>query len=174
MRNIMIVSTFLTLLSCKTNEQKFRISPIYAEPKKITSDVSENGVSHKFNTFKEIIERLNPLIFMISKEENLLKFRLQGNISSSSHYINHIQKIRIEEELTGNTLRLKYIVEIKRIAGKENSNIRGYNYTKDETYKIPAGAKIITIELYENFVNKSSDAKPRLTAQQSFNFFTHM
>jgi len=111
---------------------------------------------------------------MISKKENLLKFGLQGNISSSGHYINRIRKIRIEEEFTGNTFRLKYIVEIKRIAGKENANIRGYNYTKDETYKIPTGAKIISIELYEDFVNKSSDAKPRLTAQQTFNFFAHM
>lgn len=60
------------------------------------------------------------------------------------------------------------------MAGKENAQIRGYNYTKDEIYKIPIRAKIITIELYEDFIDNFSDTKPSLMAQQTFNFFAHM
>lgn len=112
---------------------------------------------------------------MISKEGEIFKFRMQSNISSHGHNNHRVSKIRFEQgEIKGNAVTLKYIVEIKKIASKENAGIRGYNYTKDEIYKIPIRAKIITIELYEDFTDNLSDTKPCLIAQQTFNFVAHM
>ncbi|MNE77985.1 hypothetical protein D3C80_1743480 [compost metagenome] len=109
---------------------------------------------------------------MLSKTAETLKFRLQGNVHSSGHTINQVRKIRFEKgEQYGNTITLRYFVEIKRIPGKEKADVRGYNYTKDETYKIPNDVKLIKIELYEDRINESSVTNPALIAQHNFNFF---
>lgn len=175
MKYFMVLTSFLVLSGCKTDAQKVKISAIYAEPKRITKEIPETGVAHAYTTHKEATERLDPKIFMLSKNAETLKFRIQGNISSAGHTINQVRKIRFEKgEQNGNTITLRYYTEVKRIPGKESANIRGYNYTKDEVYRIPADVKIIKIELYEEHINDSSDIKPKLIAQQTFNFFSKM
>lgn len=167
----MILISFLALLSCNTNAQKLNITTIYSEPKRSTREVPETGAVHHYTTRKEVTERFSPMIVMISKNAEILKFRIQGNISSGGHNINRIKKIRFEKgEQNGNSMTLRYYVEIKKIPGKESADVTGYNYTKDETYKIQKDVKIIKIELYEEQTNASGRI-PKLIAEQTFNFF---
>jgi len=172
MKYLMILTSFLTLLGCKTNAQKLQIFSIYAEPRQATREVPETGKVHTYTTRMEITERLNPMIFMISKNRETLKFRIQGNISSSGHRIQQVRKIRIEKgEKNGHSITLRYYVEVKRKSGKESADVLGYNYSKDETYKIPDAIKIIRIELYEDRINDTSAKNPKLIAERTFNFF---
>ncbi|MGJ1366072.1 hypothetical protein [Sphingobacterium spiritivorum] len=109
---------------------------------------------------------------MTSKNAEILKFRIQGNISSGGLNINKIRKIRFEKgQQNGNNITLRYFAEVKMIPGKEGSDVVGYNYTKDETYKIPGDVKIIKIELYEDRIKNTSGTTPKLIAEQTFNFF---
>lgn len=171
-KHFVILTSLLTLLGCKNNAQKLQISTIYSEPKRVEREVPETGSIHTFTTHKEVTDRLDPGVFMISKNAGLLKFRVQGNISSGGHTINKVKKIRFEKgEQNGNTITLRYYTEIKRYPGKESGNVKGYNYTKDETYKLPDNIKIIRIELYEDRINVTSDTGPQLIAEKTFNFF---
>ncbi|WP_258862527.1 hypothetical protein [Sphingobacterium spiritivorum] len=162
----------MVLSGCKTNAQKLQVTTIYSEPNRVTREVPETGRKHTYTTRKEATERLNPMIFMISKNAEILKFRIQGNISTGGLNINKIRKIRFEKgEHIGNSITLRYYAEVKKIPGKEGSDIVGYNYTKDETYKIPGDVKIIKIELYEDRIKDASGTNPKLIAEQTFNFF---
>lgn len=168
----MILISFLALFSCNTNAQKLNITTIYSEPKRSTREVPETGAVHHYTTRKEVTERFSPMIVMISKNAEILKFRIQGNISSGGHNINRIRKIRFEKgEQNGNSMTLRYYVEIKKIPGKESADVTGYNYTKDESFKIPNDIKIIKIELYEDRIKDISDTTPKLIAKQTFNLF---
>lgn len=168
----MILTSFLVLSGCKTDAQKLKISAIYTEPKKVTREIPGTDSTHTFTTRTEVTERLVPMIFMLSKNAEILKFRIQGNISSSGHSIHQIRKIRFEKgEQNGNYMTLRYYVEIKKKPGKESANVQGYNYTKDEAYKIPDDVKLIKIELYEDRINEISDTNPKLIAEPIFNFF---
>lgn len=172
MKYFIAVTSIFVLLGCKSNTQKLQTSPIYTEPKRVTKEILETGKIQIYTTRKAITERLSPMILMLSKNTETLQLRLQGNISSSGHAIHQVRKIRFEKgEQNGNAIILRYYVEIKRIPGKESANVQGYNYTKDETYKIPADVKIIRIELYEDKINDSSETLPKRIAQQTFNFF---
>ena len=170
-----ILISFLALFSCETNAQKLNITTIYSEPKRSTKEVPETGAVYNYTTRKEVTERFSPTIVMISKNAEILKFRIQGNISSGGHNINRTRKIRFEKgEQNGNSITLKYYVEIKRIPGKESADVTGYNYSKDESFKIPNDIKIIKIELYEDQTNGASGRNPKLIAEQTFNFFARM
>ncbi|MGJ1420153.1 hypothetical protein ACR79T_11050 [Sphingobacterium spiritivorum] len=172
MKYCIILTSFLVLSACKTNAQKLQVTTIYSEPNRVTREVPETGGKYTYTTRKEATERLNPMIFMISKNAEILKFRIQGNISSGGLNINKIRKIRFEKgEQTGNSITLRYFAEVKKIPGKEGSDVVGYNYTKDETYKIPGEVKIIKIELYEDRIKDTSGTSPKLIAEQTFNFF---
>lgn len=172
MKYFIILTSFLTLSGCNTNAQKMQVTAIYSKPKRVTREIPETGATHTYTTRKEVTERLHPMIFMLSKNAEIFKFRLQGNISSSGHTIHQIRKIRFEKgEQTGNSITLRYFVEIKKKPGKESANVLGYNYTKDEVYKIPDDIKVIKIELYEDRINEISDTNPKLIAEPVFNFF---
>lgn len=172
MKQALILISFVAFAGCKINTQRLQISAIQTEPKRVAKENPETGTTYTFTSRSEIIERLTPQIFMLSKTAETLKFRLQGNVHSSGHTINQVRKIRFEKgEQYGNTITLRYFVEIKRIPGKEKADVRGYNYTKDETYKIPNDVKLIKIELYEDRINESSVTNPALIAQHNFNFF---
>lgn len=172
MRYFVILTSFFALLGCKGNAQKLQVSVIYSVPNRVTKEVPETGKIHTYTARKSVTERLNPMIFMLSKNAEALQFRIQGNISSGGHTIHQVRKIRFERGVqSGNTITLKYYVEIKKKPGKESANVQGYNYTQDEIYKIPGDIKIIKIELYEEQINDPSDTKSKLVAQQTFNFF---
>ena len=172
MKYFIILTSFLVLSGCKTNAQKLQVTTIYSEPNRVTREVPEPGGKYTYTTRKEATERLNPMIVMISKNAEILKFRIQGNISSGGLNINKIRKIRFEKgEQTGNSITLRYFAEVKKIPGKEGSDVVGYNYTKDETYKISGEVKIIKIELYEDQIKDTSGTTPKLIAEQTFNFF---
>lgn len=169
----MILASFLILFGCEANAQKLNVTTIYSEPNRVTREVLETGGKHTYTTRKEVTERLNPMIVMTSKNAEILKFRIQGNISSGGLNINQVRKIRLEKVAqNGKSMTLKYYVEVKKIPGKEGSDVMGYNYTKDETYKIPNDVKIIKIELYENQIKDTSATTPKLIAKQTFDLFT--
>ncbi len=172
MKYFIILTSFLTLFGCETNAQKLNVETIYAEPKRHTREVPETGTVHKYTTRKEITKRLSPMIVMTSRNPEILKFRIEGNISSGGHNIYQIRKIRFEKgEQNGNCMTLRYYVEVKKIPGKESADVVGYNYTKDDTYKIADSVKIIKIELYEDEINDRSIKIPKLIAGQTFNLF---
>ena len=172
MKHFVILTSLFAVLGCKGNARKLQVTAIYTEPKRVIKEIPGAGVAHAYTTHKEVTERLDPKIFMLSKNAETLKFRIQGNISSGGHTINQVRKIRFEKGVqNGNTITLRYYTEVKRVSGKESANVRGYNYTKDEVYRIPADVKIIKIELYEEHINDSSDPNPKLITQQTFNFF---
>ncbi|WP_260255410.1 hypothetical protein [Elizabethkingia anophelis] len=172
MKQLMILASFLILFGCEANAQKLNVTTVYSEPNRVTREFPETGGKHTYTTRKEVTERLNPMIVMTSKNAETLKFRIQGNISSGGLNINKIRKIRLEEAAqNGNSLTLRYYVEVKKIPGKESSDVVGYNYTKDEIYKIPNDVKIIKIELYENQIKDTSATTPKLIAEQTFDLF---
>lgn len=167
---LVIVTSFLALFGCKTNVQKLQISTIYAEPKRISKEISGKDLTHTYTTRMEVPKRLAPVIYMLSKNATILKLRIQGNISSSGHAVHQVRKIRFERgEKKGNSITLKYYVEIKKYPGKESVDVKGYNYTKDEIYKIPNDVKLINIQLYEDRINVIAAANPKLIAEQTFN-----
>nr|WP_283162271.1 hypothetical protein [Elizabethkingia ursingii] len=171
----MILTSFLALFGCETNAQNLNITTIYSEPKRSTREVPETGAVHNYTTRKEVTERLSPMIVMTSKNAEIVKFRIQGNISSGGLNINQVRKIRfIKGEQKGNSMTLRYYVEIKEVSGKEGSDVVGYNYTKDETYKIPNDVKIIKIELYEERIKDTSGRNPKLITEKTFNFFARI
>lgn len=172
MKYFVILTSFLALLGCKSNVQKLQISNIYAKPKRVSREIPGTATTHTYTTQMEVTERFVPLIYMLSKNAEVLKFRIQGNISSSGHAINQIRKIRFEKgENKGNSIKLRYYVEIKKYPGKESADVKGYNFIKDEIYIIPNDVKLIHIELYEDHINDTSAKNPKLIAEQTFNFF---
>lgn len=175
MKHFVILTSLFALLGCKGNAQKLQVTPIYSELKRVTKEIPETGTSYTYGTHKAATERLHPKIVMLTKNAEELEFRIQGNISSGGHTIYQVRKIRFEKgEQSGNTITLRYYIEIKRIPGKESANVQGYNYTKNEVYKIPRDIKVIKAELYEERINDPSDTKPKLIAQQTFNFFARI
>lgn len=172
MKQVMILSSFLALFGCKTGAQKLHVSTIYTQPQRVTREIPGTDSTHTFTTRRAVTERLSPGVFMLSKNDEALQFRIRGNISSSGHSIHQVRKIRLEKgEQNGNSITLKYYVEIKKISGKENANVQGYNYVKDVVYKIPNDIKLIKVELYEEQNNDRSETSPKLITQQTFNFF---
>lgn len=171
-RYLAVLTSFLALFGCKTNVQKLQISTIYTEPKRVSKEIPEIGAIQTYMSRKEVTERLVPLIYMLYKNAETLKFRMQGNISSSGHAVHQVRKIRFERgEQKGNTITLRYYVEIKKYPGKESADVKGYNYTKDEIYKIPYDIKLVYIQLYEDRIDDIAANNPKLIAEQTFNFF---
>lgn len=92
---------------------------------------------------------------------------MQGNIYSGGHNIRQVRKIRFEKgDDAGDSLILRYYVEVRKIPGKENANVAGYNYSKDISYRIPKDVKMIKVELYEE--RQEQESKPRQIAEQAF------
>lgn len=169
MRNIVLASVFLTLNSCKTQDQKLQISPIYAEPKKLINASSEDGKEYLITSLTEVTQRLQALIAIVSQNKEKLKLHIQGNISSAGLSIQKVRKIRFEEtKLEDNSISLKYMVEIKKIPGKESANIRGYNYEQEMNYEIPKGVKYIKLELYEDYIGNHVTEHPKLVFEKNF------
>ena len=115
-------------------------------------------------------------ILIQSQSGNELIFLLQGNIASGGLSINKIKKIRFEKaEQIGDSITLKYYVEIVNLAGKEAATVEGYNYSKEELYTIPKDVKAIKIELYENRIEQRTGSKLpklKLVAEQTFDLST--
>lgn len=167
MRNIVLASVFLTLVSCKTQDQKLQISPIYAEPKKLITASSEDGKEYLITSLTEVTQRLQPLIAIVSQNKEKLKLHIQGNISSAGLSIQKIRKIRFEETKSEeDSITLKYMVEIKKIPGKESANIRGYNYEQEMNYEIPKGIKYVKLELYEDYAGNRVTEHPKLVFEK--------
>ncbi|AZA80125.1 hypothetical protein EG347_01960 [Chryseobacterium sp. G0186] len=165
----MILSSFLALFGCKTDAQKLKVSTIYTQPQRVTREIPGTDSIHTFTTRRVVTDRLSTGIFILSKNDETLQFRIQGNISSSGHSIHQVRKIRFEKgEQNGNSITLKYYVVIKKKPGKESANVQGYNYVKDEVYTIPNDIKLIKVELYEERMNDRSETNLKLITQQTF------
>lgn len=164
---------FLSFFSCVA-QNKLHTETIFAKLARVTSKDVESGSDFHRNTYIPITPRLEPEILLKKNHKHKLTFSLQGSISSGGHAINRVNKIRFEKgEQAADTLTLKYFVEIKRVPGKEDANVRGYNYTQQESYKVPKDVKVIHIELYEDHRPKGTGYKKeklKLVAQQNIGF----
>lgn len=161
----------ISFLNCSA-QRKLNIETILAEPSRITQEDPETGKTIQRTTLSVVTNVLEPMIQLQVKENDKLAFLLQGNISSGGHSINKVRRIRLEKvQQEGNSVRLKYYVEIKYIPGKEGANVRGYNYSQEETYNIPEGIQSVYVEMYEDRINKkegSQQPKLKLVAKQVF------
>lgn len=161
----------IPFLNCSA-QRKLNIETILAEPSRITQEDPETGKIIQRTTLSVVTNVLEPIIKLQSKANDKLTFLLQGNISSSGHSINKVRRIRLEKaQQEGNCVRLKYYVEIKHIPGKEGANVRGYNYSQQETYKIPEGVQSVYVEMYEDRINKKAGSKQpdlKLVTEQVF------
>ncbi|MFD2556069.1 hypothetical protein ACFSQW_16875 [Sphingobacterium tabacisoli] len=167
----MLASVFIMLASCKIQDQKLQISPIYAKPKKLIKSSSEDGKAHLATSLQEVTERLQPLIATVSPENGKLELSIQGNISSAGLSVKKVRKIRFEEtELEENFITLRYIVEIRKTPGKESADVRGYNYTQGIRYQVPKGTKQVKLELYENHVGDRFVKSPILVFEKTLNY----
>lgn len=168
MKYLMILTSIFTLFSCQTKAQTLQVATIYTAPKQVTREVPETGKEHTYTTYQEVTERLVPAVSLVLKEDKILRFRIQGNISSRGSQIRKVSKIRFKQgEQSGNSITLKYYVVVKHIPGKEGATIAGYNYSKEEKYRIPVDVKVINVEVYEEHPNQ----EPTLIAEQKFDFF---
>ncbi len=173
---LLYILMIFPFLSC-SEQKKLQIETILTQPARVSSKDVETGRVFNRSTNIPKTKRIEPAIIMQAHDEDKLTFLLQGNISSGGLSINNVKKIRFEKGVQSrDTLTLKYIVEIKRIPGKEGANVAGYNYTKEESYKIPEDVKIIHIELYHERLDRSHDQhlndkeNPKLVAQHFFDF----
>ncbi|MCA5005226.1 hypothetical protein [Sphingobacterium bovistauri] len=171
---LLYILMILPFLSCSA-QKKLQIETILTQPARVTSQDPETGRVINRSTNIPKTKRTEPAIIMQMQYEDKLTFLIQGNISSGGHTINKVKKIRFEKgKQNGNTITLKYFVEIKRIPGKESANVGGYNYTKEETYIIPEDVKVIHVELYHERLDRSYDQylkdkeNPKLVVQQTF------
>ena len=159
----------IPFLNCSA-QRKLNIETILAEPSRITQEDPETGKTIQRTTLSVVTNVLEPIIKLQSKANDKITFLLQGNVSSSGHSINKVRRIRLEKaQQEGNSVRLKYYVEIKYIPGKEGANVRGYNYSQQETYHIPEGVQSVYVEMYEDRINKKADSKQpylKLVAEQ--------
>lgn len=159
----------IPFLNCSA-QRKLNIETILAEPSRITQEDPETGKTTQRTTLSVVTNVLEPMIKLQSKANDKITFLLQGNVSSSGHSINKVRRIRLEKaQQEGNSVRLKYYVEIKYIPGKEGANVRGHNYSQQETYHIPEGVQSVYVEMYEDRINKKADSKQpylKLVAEQ--------
>lgn len=156
----------MLLLGGKTQAQKPKVTTIYAAAQRLTREVPETGRIYSSTSLREVTARLEPEILMLSKNEGILQFRIQGNIRSSGHQVRHIRGIRYEKGEQGATeVTLKYYVEIKNKPGKEGALIKGYNYTQDISYRIPKGVKRVKIELYDDRLDVKAAVKTTCIAE---------
>lgn len=161
----------ILFLNCSA-QRKLNIETILAEPSRITQEDPETGKTIQRTTLNVVTDVLKPMIKLQSEANDKITFLLQGNVSSSGHSINKVRRIRLEKvQQESNSVRLKYYVEIKYIPGKEGANVRGYNYSQQETYHIPKGVQSVYVEMYEDRINKKAGSKQpdlKLVAEQVF------
>ena len=164
---LLYILMLFPFLSCSA-QNKLKIETILAAPARVTAQNTETGRIYSQSRYVTQTARLEHAILMQNQSDNKLIFQLQGNGLS----INKVKKIRFEKsEPIGDSITLKYYVEIVNIAGKEGATVQGYNYSKMESYTIPKNAKVIKIELYEDRVTQRTGSKLpklKLVAEKSF------
>lgn len=135
-----------------------------------TCKQTEKGVYVRYRQRVPIIDILEPQINIVHQKGTELKYQLQGNISSGGMSISQVKTIRLEKEIIEDQLILKHIVMVKHPPGKEGNNVMGYNYMKEEKFKIPNGIKVIKIELHEERLNQRTGSripKERLLSEKT-------
>ncbi|MDM1298316.1 hypothetical protein HXZ94_07350 [Empedobacter falsenii] len=162
-------------LSC-SSQTKLKIETILSAPAIVTVQNAETGRTYSQSRYVTQTARLEHAILMQSQSDKQLIFLLQGNIVSAGLSINKVKKIRFEKaEQIGDSITLKYYVEIVNIGGKESATVAGYNYSKEESYKIPKDVKAIKIELYEDRIKQRTGSKIpklKLVAEQTVDLST--
>ena len=148
-RTILAIIWVLAGYGCVSPEKSLYVTKIEAKPKRINQETEM--CQKQYHSYNDYTERLDPVIKIVSKEQNRLKIRIEGNISSAGLSMNRMRRIRLEEgKWQGDCITLKYMAEIKKIPGKEIAGIHGYNYTQELSYKLPKGIKHVKLELYES------------------------
>ena len=163
----------LSLAGCAP-KSSLKIETVLAKSdRNAVKDTATGKITYR-NTYVPITPELEPKIKMISKNGNKLTLQLQGNISSGGLRISKVKTLRMEQDQKyGNSITLKYIVEIITIPGKEGSNVQGYNYIKNVQYDIPNDVKVIKVELYEERLKNAADntKTTKLLTTNTFDFY---
>jgi len=144
----------LLLLNCGTNK-KIKIEPIITEPIRVKVQNPETGALSYKNSYKMVTDPLAPQIIVIENKGGSVHYRIQGNIRSGGLSIHRVKRVSLERVIVGDVLVLRHTAMVIRLAGKEGSLIKGYNYSKEEYQPIPKGIKSIKIELYEDRTSAS-------------------
>ncbi|WP_291117018.1 hypothetical protein [Empedobacter sp. UBA7248] len=172
---LLYILMLFPFLSCSA-QNKLKIETILAAPARVTAQNTETGIIYSQSRYVTQTARLEHAILMQNQSDNKLIFQLQGNISSGGLSINKVKKIRFEKaEPIGDSITLKYFLEIVNIAGKEGATVQGYNYSKMQSHTIPKNAKVIKIELYEDRITQRTGSKLpklKLVAEKSFDLST--
>ena len=172
---LLYILMLFPFLSCSP-QSKLKIEMILSAPARVTVQDVKTGRTYSQSRYVTQTERMEHAILIQSQSGNELIFLLQGNIASGGLSINKIKKIRFEKaEQIGDSITLKYYVEIVNLAGKEAATVEGYNYSKEELYTIPKDVKAIKIELYENRIEQRTGSKLpklKLVAEQTFDLST--
>lgn len=148
-------------------EHKLQVATIFTKPERKVITDPETNSNRTLNTYTAVTERLAHKIKIQSQAKNYLTYSLEGNISSGGLTINKVKKIRIEKTVLNDTLFIKNIVEIIRIAGKESAIINGYNYKKTEQLEIESHIKIVQIELVEDYLNNPNKTASKVVESWS-------
>jgi hypothetical protein len=153
---LMILFSFLSCFA----QKKLKIETIISKTTTVTRVNPETGKQYTTSKFVEVTERFHPSINIKTEENNALSILLEGNITSAGLSCNRIKKIRyVKGKPLGDTITLKYYVEIKNIPGKESAGVNGYNYRKLISYKIPKDIKVVKVELYEDRISLKQNSK---------------
>lgn len=167
--NVYTTLMLCAFLSCSSSS-KLKIEPIVSTMARVNRTNKQTGEIVQSTQIVGKTARLDPKIIVVRQDAQHIGLQLQGHIGSGGHMMNRVKKIRLEQEaISGNSIRLKYRVEIKQLAGKESAHVRGYNYSKLENFKIPKGVTILQIELHEDFNNHLSSRRTKLIAEESIN-----
>ncbi len=146
-----------SLFSCK-GAKSISIEPILASPKRIPVEHPETGRTSYRNTYVAHTPRCPADIQVLGYSGNQILLRIQGNISSSGFHKQKLHQISLHDNIIGDTLVLKYTINLKRIPGKASAHIQGYNYVTEKKYTVPKAIKKIQIELLEELINSNASA----------------
>jgi hypothetical protein len=164
---ILILTTFCSVYNCKA-QNKIHIETITG--KSITAcERTEKGAYVRYRKTIYNVEVLKNEIIIKTNTPQKIDYQIKGNINSNGLNINHVKKIRIEQELKDGVLILKHFTEIVGIAGKEGNDIMGYNYIQNENFIIPKNVKKIKFELYHEFSNQRTHKPTKLEFEKEIN-----
>lgn len=139
---------FFSFFSC-SSPSKLQVEMVLSEPVRFKAN-EESGDKTTFRNKRAAVSAQNESkIEVFNQHSKCINYQLQGFVSSSGLAINRVKRIGLEKVMTGDSLLLKHIVEIVRIPGKEGNLVMGYNYTKNESVRIPDSVRFVRFELYE-------------------------
>lgn len=161
-----ILTAGLMTLKANASNSPAVVTPIKAQPQRVEITHPETQRRFTQTRFVLITEKLAPAITLDAASSERLLYTLQGSIASGGLHIQKFRNIHTEQSVQGSLLTVRHTVQVQRIAGKEDSGIRGYNYQQKHALVPPKHIQQIRIELLQaQAATERSDVQPRLIAE---------